>query len=181
MKSTSIAVGFLAAMFSITSMAATPPVTRAQVDLSPTANNTAIGAVTFYQFADGVRVVADLSGLKPGSHGFHIHQWGDCSAPDASSAGGHFNPTNEQHGAPDAAHHHVGDFGNVVADANGKAHYEIVSKTIMLNGPNSIIGRSMIVHADSDDLHTQPTGNSGARVACGVIGVINPFPEKGTQ
>jgi Cu-Zn family superoxide dismutase len=158
---------------------AAPAVTRAQAVLSPTKDNHVTGTVTFYQFADGVKVVADVNGLQPGKHGFHIHEWGDCSAADASSAGGHFNPSHEQHGAPDAPHHHVGDLGNIVADANGKAHYEEASKDIHLNGADSIIGHSVIVHTGADDLHTQPTGNSGGRVACGVIGVINPFPEKG--
>lgn len=157
---------------------AAPAVTRAQAILVPTKNNQAEGTVTFYQFADGVKVVADVTGLSPGKHGFHIHEWGDCSA-DANSAGGHFNPSHEQHGAPDALHHHVGDLGNILADASGKAHFEWVSNTIHLNGVNNIMGRSVIIHAAADDLHTQPSGNSGGRVACGVVGVINPFPEKG--
>lgn len=155
-----------------------PSVTRAKAILFPTSNNQVSGTVMFYQFADGVKLVADLTGLKPGKHGFHIHEWGDCSAPDASSAGGHFNPTHQPHGAPAVPPHHSGDFGNLIADASGKAHYEIVSQDIHLNGNDSVVGHSVIVHADADDLHSQPAGNSGSRVACGVIGIANPFPEK---
>ena len=170
---------FILFLISSSLAVAAPTVKRAQALLSPTQGNHVTGIVTFYQFADGVKIVADVSGLQPGQHGFHIHEWGDCSAADGSSAGGHFNPSHEQHGALDASHHHAGDLSNIVADANGKAHYEGVSKDIQLNGADSIIGRSVIVHTSADDLHTQPTGNSGSRVVCGVIGVVNPAPEKG--
>ncbi len=121
-----------------------------------------------------MKVVADVTGLTPGKHGFHVHEFGDCSSPDGNSAGGHFNPTHKQHGAPDAVERHEGDLGNVVADSSGKAHLEWKDKVMKLSGPDSIIGRSMIVHVQEDDLKTQPTGNSGGRVACGVIGVAKP-------
>jgi superoxide dismutase, Cu-Zn family len=139
--------------------------------LHPTEGNNVSGLVTFMQTGDGVMIVADVEGLTQGKHGFHIHQYGDCSAPDGTSTGGHFNPTNKMHGSPEAEERHVGDLGNLIADDNGKAHYERLDKVISLNGKNSIIGRGIIVHAGEDDFVTQPTGNAGARVADGVIGI----------
>lgn len=141
----------------------------AKAVLKPTQGNAVSGTVTFAQEAGGVRVVAEVTGLTPGDHGFHIHEKGDCSAPDASSAGGHFNPGGHKHGAPDAAERHAGDFGNLTADASGHAHYNRLDKQIKLGGPDTIIGRGLIVHEKVDDLQTQPTGNAGGRVACGVI------------
>jgi len=148
--------------------------TKAIAVLHPTSGNNVTGIVTFTGSGNEVKVVADVTGLTPGKHGFHVHEFGDCSSPDASSAGGHFNPTHKQHGAPDAVERHNGDLGNVVADSSGKAHLEWTDKVMKLSGPDSIIGRSMIVHVQEDDLKTQPTGNSGGRVACGVIGVAKP-------
>lgn len=152
-------------------MPPTEKITSAKAVLSPTKDNAVSGVVNFTQVEGGVKIVADVTGLTPGEHGFHIHEFGDCSASDAMSAGGHFNPSHEEHGAPGAAHHHSGDFGNLVADISGKAHYELLSKSIAFTGPNSILGRGMIVHEKMDDLHSQPVGNAGARVACGVIGI----------
>ena len=149
-------------------------VTRAVATLSPTKGNSVSGIVTFTKVQTGVKIVADISGLTPGTHGFHVHEFGDCSAPDASSAGGHFNPLRTQHGAPDTQFRHAGDFGNLDADASGKAHYERVDTMILLEGPNTIVGRAVIVHEKADDLRSQPTGNAGGRVACGVIGVASP-------
>ena len=144
-------------------------VSNAYVILRPTKDSHVTGLVTFSEVDEGVRIVANIDNLKPGKHGFHIHEHGDCSAHDASSAGGHFNPTGKKHGGPDDPDRHVGDLGNVVADADGHAYYERVDRIISLNGPESIVGLSVVVHADEDDLKTQPTGNSGARIACGVI------------
>jgi superoxide dismutase, Cu-Zn family len=128
------------------------------------------GTVEFKQTDDGVEVTANLEGLKKGDHGFHIHEKGDCSAPDAASAGGHFNPSKHKHGAPDAAEHHEGDLGNLTADADGKATKTFTMKGITLDeGETSIVGKGFIVHEKADDMKTQPTGNAGARVACGVI------------
>lgn len=142
---------------------------NAMATISPTKDHQAKGTVNFTKEADGVRVVADLSGLTPGSHGFHIHEKGDCSAPDASSAGGHYNPTGMPHGGPDAAKHHVGDLGNIEADQSGKAHLDRVFSFLSLSGTNSIVGRAVIVHAGKDDLTSQPSGAAGARAGCGVI------------
>jgi Cu-Zn family superoxide dismutase len=139
--------------------------------LHPTGGNKLSGTVTFTEVADGVQVQAEITGLTPGNHGFHVHEFGDCSAADASSAGAHFNPTNKPHAGPDATERHVGDMGNVEADASGKAKLEYVDHHISLtNDQASVIGRSVVVHAKADDLKSQPAGDSGARIACGVIG-----------
>jgi Cu-Zn family superoxide dismutase len=139
--------------------------------LSPAKDKTVKGVVTFTQTDNGVKVYAHLEGLTPGKHGFHVHEFGDCSAPDLTSAGGHFNPTQMAHGAPTDHTRHSGDLGNIVADDKGMATLEWVDPMMRLSGPNSIIGRAVIVHAKEDDLKTQPTGNAGPREACGVIGI----------
>ena len=145
--------------------------TAAIAVIYPTQGNKVKGTVTCTKHSDGIHIVADLQGLTPGKHGFHVHELGDCSCDDGMCTGAHFNPTNAPHGSPTDAHVHVGDFGNIVADDNGNAHYDEINKHISLNGPHSIIGRSLIIHADPDDLTTQPTGNSGKRIGCGVIGI----------
>lgn len=127
------------------------------------------GSVRFVQDVAGVRVLANLTGLTPGEHGIHVHESGDCSAYDASSAGGHFNPTDAPHADRGAESRHVGDLGNLVAGADGVARLNYVDTKVALHGPNSIIGRSVVVHASRDDGSSQPSGNSGARIACGEI------------
>lgn len=149
-------------------------ITKAVCIVQPLGDSKVTGKVTFTQQKDGVEVVAELTGLAPGEHGFHVHEFGDCSMADGVCAGGHFNPTGAPHGGPEAEQRHVGDLGNVKADQSGKAMYKRVDKMIALNGPNSIIGRSVIVHAGADDLKTQPSGNAGARIGCGVIGIADP-------
>lgn len=148
-----------------------PAVTEAVAQLKPTEGNTVSGEVTFKQTDSGVQVIAHVTGLTPGKHGFHIHEKGDCSAPDGSSAGGHFNPTGTDHGAPTADVHHVGDLGNLDAGEDGVATYDQTYDFLSLKegDPNCILGLGVIVHAEPDDLVSQPTGAAGARVACGVI------------
>lgn len=146
-------------------------VTKAIAVLHPTEGNQAHGTVTFTREGSAMRVVAHIEGVTPGKHGFHVHQFGDCSASDGTSAGGHFNPDNTAHGAPAGIPRHVGDLGNIEADATGTAHLELVDSLMTFSGPHSIIGRGLIVHAGEDDLTSQPTGAAGARVACGVIGI----------
>jgi Cu-Zn family superoxide dismutase len=147
-------------------------VTRAVALLAPTAGQKAKGTVAFTQEGDRVHVVGDVVGLAPGStHGFHIHEFGDCSAPDASSAGDHFAPKGKAHGAPNAATHHAGDLGNIQADASGNARIDLrVAGPTVGRGDTTILGRALVLHEKADDLKTQPSGNSGARIACGVIG-----------
>jgi Cu-Zn family superoxide dismutase len=148
-----------------------PKITKAICVLYPTQGNKANGIVTFTQMGNGIHVVADIHALSKGKHGFHIHEFGDCTAPDGTSTGGHFNPDKMEHGGPMASMRHAGDMGNIEADANGDAHLDYMDSMISFEGKNSIIGRGMIVHASEDDLKTQPTGAAGARIAAGVIGI----------
>ncbi len=128
------------------------------------------GTATATQSDGTVKIVVSAEGLTEGLHAVHIHQKGDCSAPDAMSAGGHFNPTNEKHGAPTAPEHHAGDFGNMKVGPDGKGTLEIESqKLTVAPGPNSVVGRAIIIHEKADDFVTQPTGNAGGRVGCGVF------------
>ena len=138
--------------------------------LSPAANGPVKGQVTFQAEAQGVRVTASLTGLTPGKHGFHIHEKGDCSAADFTSAGGHWNPMSAEHGAPaSGADHHYGDFGNVEANEKGIVKFDRVFQWLSFTGTNSFVGRAVVVHGNPDDLTSQPAGNAGPRIACGVI------------
>lgn len=148
--------------------------TKAVAVLHPTQGSNVMGTVTFAASGDGVKVTADITGLTPGKHGFHIHEFGDCSDAKAMNAGGHFNPTNHQHGAPEATDRHAGDLGNIEADASGKAHVDVTDKVMKLSGADSIVGHAVIVHEKADDLKTQPTGDAGGRLACGVVGIAKP-------
>jgi Cu-Zn family superoxide dismutase len=142
----------------------------ATATLAATTGNTVAGTVTFTQKGDKVTVTAKVSGLAPGAHGFHIHEKGDCSAADATSAGGHFNPTGKAHGDPAAPDHHAGDMPMLQADGSGNATLTADLEVIRIGGgATDIVGRSVVVHKDADDFKSQPAGNSGARVACGVI------------
>lgn len=133
------------------------------------------GTILFVQTkTKGVQIIGTISGLTPGKHGFHIHEFGDLTSDkDGNSAGGHFNPHHMPHGAPEAHKRHIGDLGNVEANAVGVANIDVQDEMITLNGVNSIIGRSVVVHAQADQF-TQPVGNAGARVAFGVVGIANP-------
>ncbi|XP_075226338.1 superoxide dismutase 1 [Lycorma delicatula] len=123
-----------------------------------------------------VKVTGEVTGLGKGLHGFHVHEFGD-NTNGCTSAGPHFNPHNKEHGGPTDCDRHAGDLGNVTANDCGVANVDICDKGIALTGPLSIIGRTLVVHADPDDLGkgghelSKTTGNAGARVACGVIGI----------
>jgi superoxide dismutase, Cu-Zn family len=151
--------------------AAPVAVHRAIAELHPASGSQVTGTVTFTQQGDRVTIVADVQGLPPNSsHGFHIHERGDCSAPDASSAGGHFNPVMHSHGGPTSPMHHAGDLGNLEANANGRAYKRLIVDDITLgSGSTSVMARGVIVHEKLDDYTTQPTGNAGGRLGCGVI------------
>lgn len=153
-----------------------PAVTDAVAVLAPTQGSTVAGTIRFRKAGNAVNVTGEVTGLAPSSKvGFHIHEFGDCSAPDGSSAGGHFAPEGNPHGAPTAPKHHAGDLGNIEADANGTAKIEMTAAGLgIATGPDQIVGRGLIVHAQTDDFTTQPTGNAGGRAACGVIGVAKP-------
>jgi superoxide dismutase, Cu-Zn family len=145
---------------------------RAIAVLHPTSDNNIKGIIRFEAEGNLIRVTGEIEGLHPNSkHGIHIHEFGDCTAPDASSAGGHFNPFNEQHGPQDAEVRHAGDFGNLESDGGGRAKIDFVDYKISFHGTGSIIGKAVIVHTGEDDLTSQPTGESGARAACGIIGI----------
>ena len=135
-------------------------------------NKEVTGTVTFTPEKDGVKAVADLTGLTPGKHGIHIHENADMSDPGLKSAGGHWDPDgHKQHGGPmaDGDKRHAGDLGNLEADANGKAHYEVMVSGVSIGGKNDIVGHSVVIHAGEDDLKSNPAGNSGGRVAGGAI------------
>jgi len=139
--------------------------------MEPLGDSGVRGTVSFTGTPSGVRVEVDVNGLTPGKHGFHIHEIGDCSAPDGSSAGGHFNPAGVAHAGPDAEVAHAGDLGNIKADQRGRVIKAIMSSRITLGDGSAtdVMGRAVIIHADPDDLTSQPSGAAGARVSCGVI------------
>ena len=142
----------------------------AVASLSPTQGQNVQGLVMFHQRDGHLMVHAKVSGLKPNAeHGFHVHEGGSCASADGSSAGGHFNPDGKPHG-PQTGDHHVGDMPSLKADAQGHADMRfMLSRTTLGTGPARIVGRTVIVHAQPDDYSTQPTGNAGARIGCGVI------------
>ncbi len=151
-----------------TPQAVRPPV-AARALVAAIGGSGVTGEVTFADSGNGLIIEAKISGLTPGSHGFHLHEVGDCSG-DGSAAGPHFNPSGASHGGPDGTAAHAGDFGNLLADASGNAIISMQSRHITLDdGPNGIIGRSVIIHESADDLTSQPSGNSGARIACGLV------------
>ena len=160
----SAAIAFLAA-----ACATTPKEPAARAQLLARSGSMASGTASFSELAGGVRISARISGLTPGEHGFHIHESGDCSAADAMSAKGHFNPEAKAHGDPGRSEHHAGDMPNLVANAQGEATYAYDLMSVTLSGPTGLLGRSVVVHADADDYKSQPAGNSGRRVACGTI------------
>lgn len=159
-------------------------INRVTVGMASTQGNSAKGDLVLSPDNHGLRITGNLTGLKAKSeHGFHVHQNGDCSAPDGSSAGDHFNPTGAPHGNPtgdDAgAQHHAGDMPNVIADDKGNAKVDVRIHGVTLGdgGENDVLGKAVILHADADDYSSQPAGNAGARIACGVI---SPPPAPGT-
>lgn len=146
----------------------------ASVQLAPTQGNAVTGSLALAESPQGVRITGAIQGLKPDSeHGFHIHEKGDCSAPDASSAGGHFNPTQDPHGNPESEAHHAGDMINIRADSEGVAQVDATTEGTTMQGgqPTDVLGKAIVVHQKPDDYTSQPAGDSGDRIACGVIAV----------
>jgi Cu-Zn family superoxide dismutase len=149
-----------------------PAASGATVQLAATQGHEARGSLTLTAEAEGVRVKGAVEGLKPtGEFGFHIHEKGDCSAPDASSAGPHFNPGNAVHGNPEGGAHHAGDMYNLKSDGQGVARVDVLARGTTLGGgqPTDVAGRAIVVHEKADDYSSQPAGDSGDRIACGVI------------
>ncbi|WP_310449351.1 superoxide dismutase family protein [Sulfuritalea sp.] len=143
---------------------------KASATLDARSGSSVSGTVDFQAVGQKLRVEARVTGLTPGQHGFHVHEAGDCSAPDASSAKGHFNPAGRSHGHHGGNDRHAGDMPNLVADSAGKAVLAVeVDMLSLTQGPGGILQRSVVIHADADDYRSQPAGNSGKRVACGVI------------
>ena len=159
----------------------------ATVRLDPLGESSATGSVTFTETEEGLRVEYDLVGLELGDHGFHVHQNGACGRGDdgtpGGAAGGHFNPLDAPHGAPegDRDTRHIGDLGNVTSErggvTGGVARGEFVDPLISLSGPTSIVDRALVLHQGTDDLESQPSGDAGDRIACGVIQLATPPSE----
>lgn len=160
----------LAALVPLAACSSSKPMPMAMAMLVPTANSTAKGMIHFMENRDGsVEVQVNLTGVPAGVHGFHVHDKGDC-ADNGMAAGGHFNPLSAPHGSPEVASRHAGDFGNVTANENGVVNTTFTTRSIMLGtGTTSAIGHAVILHANADDYVTQPTGNAGARIACGIV------------
>jgi len=146
----------------------------AKADLQPTAGNEARGTVEFYLAQPSMAINVEIAGLQPGGHGFHVHEHGDCAGTNAAAAGGHLNPNGTPHGDPQDAdqRHHAGDLGNVRAEADGTVKQWLRTRDLQLQGPAGIIGKAIVVHSGDDDLKSQPSGESGEPIACGVIKAV---------
>ena len=143
---------------------------RASATIEARSGSTLSGTAVFTQTGAGVHIVVEVSNAPQGIHAVHLHEKGDCSAPDATSAGGHFNPTGMAHGSPDAPAHHAGDFGNMTVGEDGHGRLELDSTMLTIApGERSVIAHAIVVHAKADDMQTQPTGNAGGRIGCGVV------------
>jgi Cu-Zn family superoxide dismutase len=170
MRKTTIALSISAATLLAACASAPSGTPVAEAKLEARSGSSVSGTVGFSPSGDRVRIEARVSGLTPGEHGFHVHESGDCSAPDASSAKGHFNPAGKAHGHHGGMERHAGDMPNLVADAGGNATLVAeLSQIALAEGATGIIGRSVVIHADPDDYTSQPAGNSGKRIACGTI------------
>lgn len=147
---------------------------RARAILEPASGSDVRGQVNFVEKNGALQIAASVRGLDPGRHGLHLHENGDCSAPDASSAGGHFAPDGDPHGAPQdpPGQHHVGDLGNLQANDAGKGRQITTDGELTLQGENGVVGRAVIVHAGADDMTSQPSGDAGKRIACGVVTML---------
>ena len=143
---------------------------RAICILKPMSKSNVKGTIWFVQTGHKVMIKGEVTGLKEGKHGFHIHEFGDLTDAKGMSTGGHFNPTNKKHGKPSDEERHVGDLGNIVADKDGKAKINMTDSVISLHGKHSIVGRAVVIHEDEDDFG-QPVGHAGNRLAAGVVGL----------
>jgi len=146
---------------------------KATATIESKSASTVTGTATFTQQGEEVTLKLDIAGAPEGSRGAHIHATGDCSSADGMSAGGHWNPTNENHGAWENAPHHLGDLGNITVGADGKGSISITTNAWQVGngdaGTNDVVGKAIIIHSGTDDFTTQPTGNAGSRIGCGVI------------
>lgn len=165
------AAGAALAVACASSKPAETPGAQARATLESRSGSSVGGTATFSERGTGgVRVVVRVNNAPPGTHGLHIHETGDCSDPEAKSAGGHFNPSSMPHAGPTELRRHAGDLGNIEIRADGTGEIDIVSDLLTVRpGPNSVVGRAVVFHEKADDLKTQPTGDAGGRLACGVI------------
>ncbi len=165
-----LAAGALVVSCSSTASSSAPP-PMAKATIESKSGSRVTGHAVFTELASGgVKAEIWIENATPGTHGLHIHEKGDCSAPDGTSAGGHFNAAGNPHAAPTDAKHHNGDLGNIEVGADGKGHLVITSDLLTVKpGPNSVVGRAVVFHEKADDLKTQPTGNAGGRFGCGVV------------
>lgn len=148
-------------------------VSKAQAQITSSQNKEMKADIVFETTKDGVKVSGHAMGLEPNSkHGLHVHQNGECKAPDYKTAGDHFNPEGKKHGAPLAKESHLGDLGNLVANDKGEAHVELVLSQRKAEDLKKLVGKAVLIHKEADDLKTQPSGDSGARIACGIIKTI---------
>ncbi|MEO7916490.1 MAG: superoxide dismutase family protein [Dokdonella sp.] len=148
------------------------PTATATATLKAADGSKVSGELMFAPNSAGIHVTGTINGLKAGAkQGFHIHETGDCSAPDFKSAGGHFNPDGKDHGNPDSAMHHAGDMMNLAASETGTASVDTIVPGLTLGdgGDHDAMNRAIVIHAGADDYTSQPAGDSGDRVACGVI------------
>jgi Cu-Zn family superoxide dismutase len=135
------------------------------------------GSFMLTQQGNNTEIIGEVKGLEPGKHGFHIHEFGDLRSDDGMAAGGHYNPEGHKHGGPDSAERHVGDLGNITANADGIATVKMMVRGLKVH---FVIGRSLVVHAKEDDLKSDPSGNAGGRIGVGVIGISNDKPPGST-
>src|SRR5262245_14634731 len=144
---------------------------KAETKIESRSGSKVTGKAVFTELpSGGVKVEVWIENATPGTHGIHLHETGDCSAPDAKSAGSHFNPSGNPHAGPADAKHHNGDWGNITIGPDGKGHLELTSDMLTVKpGPNTVVGKAVIFHEKADDLKTQPTGDAGGRYGCGVV------------
>jgi superoxide dismutase, Cu-Zn family len=166
----------VSALIAISACTSLPTGTSADAILTGKSGAQVTGIVRFTQVEKGVEAEGTVRGLKPNQeHGFHVHDKGDCSSPDAMSAGGHFNPESHLHAAHTSAEHHAGDLPNLKANSSGVATFRVTLRGLsVVEGKTAVVGHALIVHANADDYTSQPAGNAGARIACGLILQNNP-------
>ena len=158
----------------MTDVISAPAVIQAIAIIGPASGSIVTGTATFTQSGDQITVLIDIQNATPGLHGVHIHENGDCSAPDGTSAGGHWNPTNVAHGKWGVGEFHLGDLGNITVGDDGTGSFELTTDLweIGTGSDIDVVGKGIIVHADADDFISQPSGNAGARIGCGVIALV---------
>ncbi len=152
-------------------MPSTPSAKQASATIGPTSDNSVTGMAVFTQNGDQITLTIEIQNASPGIHAVHIHENGDCSAPDGTSAGGHWNPTDVAHGKWGEGEFHLGDIGNITVGEDGTGSIELTTDLweIGTGSDIDVVGKGIIVHADADDFISQPSGNAGARIGCGVI------------